>query len=1007
MRTLSTHFKVFVEHEEIEQCRAEVHKALQQRELGHWLHGLTERLRQGIANGTYIRLPTVHDEEVANVTNDYASLQCLRELIDTPPMPGVVIWIDDRWATGHSSTGQFEIIGIIEMMNALMTSGALTHEDYLDGLAHLRRSNAWFIPVTTKELIHLLEQTKVSKGLVTETHELRLVRRTIAANLTRKSTLIPPKASEYEGELRFAIDSRTAAVDAISYFWQHDDRTPDNRARANWVLQNMYISTTEMAKIFNLTLSRQDLVHHEAADISLLILQGLTFDHVRAAGSLSIRRQYISWLFERLITSHLELDSRLLSDVSAQLINRLKQPLNENHPKDTHQALCYVCREFIEDLPNALRQEIDRDTQFLATIGRVLRETISTRNQHFDLGSFWSAIATSINGHDARLTSLTGQEAFIATTGTPPNSHTTLTLGTGENLDLVGLEFSILIGDLAKREALLHEHRTLLDIPDEQFKSLATELASTVNPSTLAQKVLDVLGSSTSAYYAKLRARLHEQSGFGLHDLRPPSGDSLLRHFRLHAHSPQKEPPVNIFETASESLLREVGIRPALARLMSLPIPLPNSLIAAIHRESLHERRNIIRDIIKNRKTPISEIHLVHILWTFTKDNRAYSRLALRLGSRMLCTGQTELFNAFSAILKWTNENLEQWHDTQAWSSQLRLATSWGHAHQLLTLFVEEKIPLSWLSKTFEECRHGLRRFFSSRVDSPPDVAHPQRLNWLNLTTSGLAYAFDGATPAELDIVSKLAIEKTRLREASDVGYFPDISLLFDASLAPDCMGSFLAGDRSQKLAPLLGPDCSELLSRENLGTLLTHALESISADCTSSSAWLILKCIANTVSVHPEFQMKLENALTSAKFTSIVLLDRKLGIFALRVACEQAAYSQLETARTHLQQQWIEVLRAVSSQSETSKDFNKQSDGLDFASDIQSLLEAARDLALLAKPPETSVGYFSDTVMTIIDHLAPQYQSLMRRFIDHLSDGLSCTNRLELFPIRNSLRAI
>ena len=90
------------------------------------------------------------------------------------------------------------------------------------------------------------------------------------------------------------------------------------------------------------------------------------------------------------------------------------------------------------------------------------------------------------------------------------------------------------------------------------------------------------------------------------------------------------------------------------------------------------------------------------------------------------------------------------------------------------------------------------------------DVAHPRRIDKSAFLLAGTLYGFGDeaqrfGNEASLENTDKL----------------PELSLLRDPTLARNGLGSFLEGDRGQKLSNLLGSEQASLYSRQALRTLV------------------------------------------------------------------------------------------------------------------------------------------------------------------------------------------
>src|SRR4029450_7482943 len=161
--------------------------------------------------------------------------------------PGDVLWIDDRYAHSypHQQHG-IPIIGINEVLKALVKMGALHDAGYYAYLSRLRAANVRFIPVEQGELLHHLRQARIDHGLLIDSHAPRVVRRSRAACLVeghmRQRAPMPEGAPNPHGEIAFLINFCSVARETLRAVWAEesaDDLTC--QARAEWLLSNLYV----------------------------------------------------------------------------------------------------------------------------------------------------------------------------------------------------------------------------------------------------------------------------------------------------------------------------------------------------------------------------------------------------------------------------------------------------------------------------------------------------------------------------------------------------------------------------------------------------------------------------------------------------------------------------------------------------------------------------------------------------------------------------------------------
>src|SRR5205814_2286850 len=101
--------------------------------------------RQGIVNGTYTLIPAIPDDDPDEP--DPPTVRCMRTLLQCQTQPGEVLWFDDRWVNGYLRRDSTPIVGISEVLKALVSAGALTADEYYARLIRLRAANVRFLPL--------------------------------------------------------------------------------------------------------------------------------------------------------------------------------------------------------------------------------------------------------------------------------------------------------------------------------------------------------------------------------------------------------------------------------------------------------------------------------------------------------------------------------------------------------------------------------------------------------------------------------------------------------------------------------------------------------------------------------------------------------------------------------------------------------------------------------------------------------------------------------------------
>ena len=167
--------------------------------------------------------------------------QSAEQLISEHPTAGVfflarhsdAIITDDRFLNQHANIGDGDgpkpIFSTLDLIDALVSTGAKTAADRLEYRTLLRQAGYFFVPVSDDELSHHLDASMVENGKVVETAELKAIRENIL-QVRMSIWLQLPKETPWLERL-LQVFSRV-----LTGLWRADADVPSARARSDWIL---------------------------------------------------------------------------------------------------------------------------------------------------------------------------------------------------------------------------------------------------------------------------------------------------------------------------------------------------------------------------------------------------------------------------------------------------------------------------------------------------------------------------------------------------------------------------------------------------------------------------------------------------------------------------------------------------------------------------------------------------------------------------------------------------
>jgi tetratricopeptide (TPR) repeat protein len=430
LRTICSRFKVILEKKELEAANGELEGARQRASLFGWLSTLTDRISQGIGDGTYEVLPKQADTKLASEELGEISapaFDCLRSLLQFSPMDGDIIWCDDRSINGYLRRDAIPIIGISEMLMELLRKEIIKPEYYYEQILKLRAANARFIPVEKDEILHHLGNAVMRDGRVVETRALNVLRRYVAAclhdgNMLQRPPM--PKGSPNEtGELAYALGLLSAVSDSVIEVWKKQEDDEDAcRAKADWLIDNLYFDHIGAFRAVGIQKTQEEENYIAAVGLAGLVAHAIGLSSLRKSGKTSARRNYFEWLFDRILKRRFVADPDLIFGVAESLKSLIRGTKESVEKTGSRSMAAKALQLYYEDLPSVIKDELVKDSDFVAGMGMKLIDINQLGELKFDADDFWRAVAETVNGQTVSLNTIDTKLPIMFHRKRPANS---------------------------------------------------------------------------------------------------------------------------------------------------------------------------------------------------------------------------------------------------------------------------------------------------------------------------------------------------------------------------------------------------------------------------------------------------------------------------------------------------------------------------------------------------------------------------------------------------------
>jgi tetratricopeptide (TPR) repeat protein len=1005
------HFRVKIEQRELDGIRAALHYEDNIQSADDWLSGLIGRIRDGIDKGIYVIIPIPQHKanELEEVMSSYPYTDCTRPLLLFEPHEGDAIWIDDRFFNGYFHRDGIPIIGINEVLKALVSVSKLSIKEYYEKLHRLRAANVRFIPLEDEEILYYLRQARIEKDAVVETSNLSVLRRYIATCLLQGGWLQKPAFGtdipNPEGETAFILGLSHAIANALAKVWNAQEDTKICEAQSNWIVSGLFLDHLSLLDLTALQRPNQDDRYVVGVSFAGLISRALLLRSERNKSLSSARKRYLEWLYGHVIYSRVRSDPLLLATIADFLKKSMSDSKEELMTRGPELVTMSLLQEFFEDLPEPIQEEVARDTDFMASIG--FKFTIDVAGIRFDPDIYWRAVAEAVNGREVPIVAVKPHRVVTFEPGRISGEQIGFCFehpATGQKMRIRGTDYGLLVESPIEQEKFLRKNSAWFDCSSEVFERAIADIVSTTDPAQRVEKVVAWRNTSATVYYEDLEINLRKESGFNLRQLIPENAEGLLRHFRLTIDPASADTHFrDMLISASRDLIEQNGLQTALERFARLPVALPQPLLERVGVLPPDEIRATIKNLIRQSGSPVSQLHCLHLLSKFGYAIPAFSRLARRI-IKMLVSDQRMLeFEAFRAVLQWVNVEFQHKLDMSAWPVHMRLALAWAHSHQLYIIFSSAGAPENWLKEHFSEIgRATAFEVFDRDPDYWFDIAHPRRVGYVQFVLTGLAYAIGDNSLLTGDESLRDIFEVLAFHEVEGKR-LPDLSLLQNITSAKNSLDSFL-GNRAELLSKLLKPDDVRVFAQSSLLKLVEEAIDALAQENADQSAWATIYTVLGDFAPEEQLIDRLRSIIQTANFLELFIEDRRWGNLALQAAAAQIYYLQDDAIRQHLTDELIRIGRtlAVSGTNQTGT----TADGVLERNKVEGfLLEVILKISLANTSPNNAPKTFGEVVMSLVDAW-PMFASTATVVIQQLYERLPIHQAKQLYMPLVRLRA-
>jgi hypothetical protein len=897
-------FRLLLDDDALQSMRADIARAEEQEAHANRLGFLRARVARNLVAGTFSTLPATERGETDEIG---PTTRCLLELLRAPGVEGGVTWIDDRHITAHGLCGANRVFDTTAMLEALAGTEWITPAERWAAVLRLREANALFVPITADEVVHHLRAAPILDGELVETTALATLRRYMAKALAAATDLDarPVLAGNGQGEVPFLLALRRLTEDTLLAIWTAEEGTVEEReVRSSWVWSSLRVDQLpDIGLPGTAPGSWRSLL---TLGYAALLANGLhILLQVKGADQKDRLKSYMRWLGSSAVPPWVTNDSVFAKGVADMLAGMLIGLGDESEGgsklgREWRKTLQALLGEVVVNVPEPFHDHLLALPALCRAAGISRSEAIVIGGLRFAASPLWKAVEAALAGGRASVKTNDGRAMLRLKTRRGG------TTGLALSGALEGVLDDPALGLLSRdRGARLSTARTIVESLGLAAPDAAAAVEELVDAKRMSDRMDEAFRLREASIHARrrdLQERLRSRANIPWSEFSPPDPRSLLRYVGL---VPGSSMPLRVrLADAALGLVRDFGAAEAVRRLASLPIPLPDGVLASIRTLPMPERAGLLTDLGGVAATPTQRLHCLRIhrdLCGAGMDHREAFIEALR-ALPALWDAHTRLF---LVVLKQFGEELEPEGLTSCGlSADEATVLAWIHADHVTQAFLAAGSEPVEAAQRFSgrPVRREAARAVVFRRGYDDAAAAPSSMTSEALLFHGLGYALGTEQPQENALPDLHLVDGLRDILSAGTGdrRTPTPWIYADREGAIDNLGTWFCSRPSWVFPTEVGVTTEA--ARISVGSALGDLNV---AQAGQARLWLVLS-ILTMPHLDDERRAIAAKAVSSVDLRALVENDPAVAMVALRCAAQIAQASEDDAARSSFEKKLV-----------------------------------------------------------------------------------------------------
>lgn len=894
-------FRTAMPAADLREAQAEVNFAATATADADWVQALIGRIRDGMSTGVYTVLPDFDggsEQEGGHEPTPEETV--LLDLIRLPVEESDVIWIDDRWMTSYEHRDAARVVGTIDLLALLTARQQLTEAEFLQTLTEMRAADVRFVAFDADELLSVLLDAPIAQGRLVETKALRVARQYYARCLLEADVLrpafgqlLPNSATEWN----FLLVCGMAVSNAMVRVWDRSS-VHDAAARSEWLLRNLYTDDRGMYGTVMPWTESND-VFRVAVSLVGLIVNALQVTNRRA------RRDYLNWVHRRVLRSRFAADETLHTAVAEHLKQTITKSIANDDPA-TGPTATLLMRRLWADLPKELRRLLENDQDLLRTLGVSMTSIVEIGPLRIERKALWDALTRILrDGIATQLRTIDGHSVDVTRASDSSPTFSIKCEAVGFDSQIGGEEFWLLSDSLAQREGAVARVPDWFDLRNDKREELVARIVGGQDSATRIELALTARRASGEMLYRRIYESIKEGDTFRPDDVMPTDPVVLLNHLRIE----DGKEPIRAWAARAGELVRDLGVVATVSRLGGMPVDLTDTYVSALRSMPAGERRRSMRAIRRMLLgSPVGIVHLARLWHVLDPSSRQALTIRKRLAKLFIKEESRSCFDAWLAVLRWTDEQFGFRYAARQLATDLRLALVWTHADRVYRILLARGLEPEWIREAFSDTEHPVAHDF---VFPDPryanDLAAPRHVGVESFSLAALA-----AIGSSEVVASEMAADVSDVfdRLGDNQRWRVVRAMLADEEGATNVLGSWLAPQR--KWLPLVPASFHDELTHEAVTATIRSACEGILAKDNEKKHWSSLRAAIGSHPPSSETLAAVEALMAQAEVADYLGRDVLLAAVAVNLMSSLSRYLRQDT-RDHLHRQLVALAAKIS----------------------------------------------------------------------------------------------